>query len=189
VTLRIGCLAALSLLTGLALAGPAFAGPPFLTDDPEPVELGHWEVYGFSAGANGHGDTTGLGPSLEVNYGAAEGLQLHFIGGFAYDDPPGEGFRMGLSDTELGAKLRFVKPDEDDWYPQIGISLWSSCPRVTPSEGWARASGRNFCRYGCRKIGATGRHMAAVATGSILGREIGIIGSSAGCCKKSSPKA
>jgi len=27
----------------------AFAGPPFLTDDPEPVPFKHWEAYLFSA--------------------------------------------------------------------------------------------------------------------------------------------
>jgi hypothetical protein len=143
-TLRTRCLAALSLLTGLTLAGPAFAGPPFITDDPEPVELGHWEVYGFSFGGNGHGDTSGLGPSLEVNYGAAEGLQLHFIGGFAYDDPPGEGFRMGLSDAELGAKLRFVKPDEDDWYPQIGIFPLVELPTGDAKRGLGAGEWQEF---------------------------------------------
>jgi hypothetical protein len=79
-----------------AITVPALAGPPFITDDPEPVDLGHWEVYGFSAGAGGHGDTTGLGPSMEVNYGAGPGLQLHLIGGFSYDDQPGGHVNMGL---------------------------------------------------------------------------------------------
>ena len=120
-TFLIGFLAGLSLLAGLILTEPAFAGPPFITDDPEPVELGHWEVYGFSAGASGKGDTTGLGPSLEVNYGAAPGLQLHLITGMAYDDQPGGRVLMGPSDTELGAKLRFINPDEGDWYPQVGV--------------------------------------------------------------------
>lgn len=106
----------------LALASSrAWAGPPFLTDDPEPVDLGHWEVYAFSAGAGGNGDTTGLGPSLEVNYGAAPGLQLHIIGGMSYDNQPGGHLQMGLSDTELGAKLRLINPGEADWYPQVGI--------------------------------------------------------------------
>lgn len=117
---RLGLVSGLCLLTGMMAAGPAFAGPPFLTDDPEPVELGHWEVYGFSFGANGHGDTNGLGPSVEVNYGAAPGLQLHFIGGFAYDHQDGS-LNMGVSDTEFGAKLRFVDPEKDDWYPQVGV--------------------------------------------------------------------
>ena len=39
----------LLLMTPLALAGP-----PFITDDPEPVDPGHWEVYAFSAGAVDH---------------------------------------------------------------------------------------------------------------------------------------
>jgi hypothetical protein len=54
------------------LGRPAHAGPPFITDDPEPVDLGHWEVYAFSAGAAGPGDASGVGPSVEVNYGGAE---------------------------------------------------------------------------------------------------------------------
>jgi hypothetical protein len=31
----------------LALSAPfnVFAGPPYVTDDPEPVEYQHWEVY------------------------------------------------------------------------------------------------------------------------------------------------
>ena len=111
-------LAAIAFLA--ASFSPSYAGPPFITDDPEPVDLGHWEVYGFSAGASGHGDTTGLGPSVEVNYGAAPGLQLHVIGGMAYDSPDGH-IQMGVSDTELGAKIRVVDPGEDDWYPQVGV--------------------------------------------------------------------
>lgn len=40
------------LWTGLAAAflapsAPVFAGPPYETDDPEPTELRHWEIYGF----------------------------------------------------------------------------------------------------------------------------------------------
>ena len=27
------------------LSPKAFAGPPYITDDPEPVEYQHWEVY------------------------------------------------------------------------------------------------------------------------------------------------
>ena len=114
-------LAGLSAVIALLTSGPASAGPPFITDDPEPVDYGHWEVYGFSAGAHGQGDTSGLGPSVEVNYGALPNLQLHVIGGLAEADPPGGHLRMGVSDTELGAKYRFVDPGPDDWWPQIGV--------------------------------------------------------------------
>jgi hypothetical protein len=36
----------------LLLPSSATAGPPFRTDDPEPVELGHYEFYTFSTGMN-----------------------------------------------------------------------------------------------------------------------------------------
>lgn len=113
-----GAAATLALiLTG----GAVRAGPPFITDDPEPVDLGHWEVYAFSAGALEHGASTGVGPSLEVNYGAAPNLQLHLIANLAYDNPPGAPEQFGLGDTELGFKYRFITPAEKDWFPQVGI--------------------------------------------------------------------
>jgi hypothetical protein len=42
----------------------ARAGPPFRTDDPVPVEPGHWEVFTFSAATNAAGDTPGIFPAL-----------------------------------------------------------------------------------------------------------------------------
>ena len=65
----------------------AQAGPPYVTDDPEPVDYGHWEVYGFSAGAYRASDFTGVGPSMEVNYGALPNLQLHMILNTVFDTP------------------------------------------------------------------------------------------------------
>jgi hypothetical protein len=124
-----------AVLAFLCLSTPAFAGPPFITDDPEPVELGHWEVYVFSAGAFGPHDASGLGPSVEVNYGAAPNLQLHVISGLSYDDPAGDGLRLGPSDTELGAKYRFVTPGDTDWYPQLGIFPLLEVPTGSARRG------------------------------------------------------
>lgn len=105
----------------LAMPGAALAGPPFVTDDPEPVDLNHWEVYAFSAGAVGGHDATGLGPSIEVNYGAAPNLQLHAIVTTAFDAPSGAGGAYGMGDTELGMKYRLLAPGDSDWLPQVGI--------------------------------------------------------------------
>ncbi len=143
--LRAVCRSAiLCALVAFATANPALAGPPFITDDPEPVDLGHWEVYAFSAGASGRGDTTGLGPSIEVNYGAAPGLQLHVIGGLSYDDQPGGHLNMGMSDTELGAKLRFINPGEDDWYPQVGIFPLVEVPSGDAKRGLGAGEWQEF---------------------------------------------
>lgn len=112
------CLASIAVLL---VPGAALAGPPFVTDDPEPVDLHHWEVYVFSAGAVGHQDATGLGPSVEVNYGAAPNLQLHVIATTAYDSPAGAPAAYGIGDTELGMKYRLINPGDGDWYPQVGV--------------------------------------------------------------------
>ena len=113
-------LAAICCFSAL-IAAPALAGPPFRTDDPEPVDLGHWEVYGFTAGTQVRGDTGGTLAGVEVNYGAAPNLQLHLIAPLAFDRTNGGALQAGMGDVELGAKYRFITPDEDDWYPQVGI--------------------------------------------------------------------
>jgi hypothetical protein len=118
-----------------ALCGSAQAGPPFRTDDPEPVDYQHWEIYGFSTGTHLHGDTNGGGPSIEVNYGAAPDLQLHVAAGLGYDQPAGGGnTRYGIADSELGVKYRFIQEDPDGWRPMVAIF-----PLIDPPTGNARA--------------------------------------------------
>jgi hypothetical protein len=123
---------------GIALilvARSAQAGPPFRTDDPEPVELGHWEVYAFSAATHVSGDTAGILPGIEINYGAAPDLQLHVIAPLAFDAPSGSGVKFGYGDTELGVKYRFVEEDEDGWRPQIGIFPLLEAPTGNAARG------------------------------------------------------
>lgn len=108
------------LATGfLAAVTLARAGPPFATDDPEPVAYRHWEVYlGSQFEHNGAGAGGAL-PQLEVNYGAVPNLQLHLIAPVAFDAPSGASRQFGYGDTELGAKYRFL--DETAGRPQLGV--------------------------------------------------------------------
>lgn len=101
------------------VAGHAVAGPPYVTDDPEPVELHHWEVYLSSLYLHGSNGSSGTLPHLEVNYGAAPNLQLHLILPNAFSSMPGGPTLFGLGDTELGAKFRFVQ--ETKTRPQVGV--------------------------------------------------------------------
>lgn len=117
------------------VGAPAHAGPPFITDDPEPVDLDHWEVYGFSTGVHTADDTNATLAGLEVNYGAAPNLQLHLIAPLAYDDPKGGDAKTGLGDTELGVKYRFVTPGKDDWFPQVGIFPLLELPTGNAEQG------------------------------------------------------
>ena len=128
----------------LLLTETAFAGPPFRTDDPEPVEYGHWEVYDFSAGTQVEGDTSGILPGLEVNYGAAPNLQLHLIAPLAFDDPSGGSRKSGYGDTELGAKYRFIEEDEEGWRPQVGIFPLVEIPTGSERRGLGGGHTRVF---------------------------------------------
>ena len=128
-------IARLAAFAAVMVSAPAWAGPPFITDDPEPVDLGHWEIYGFSAGAIGRSDASGFGAAVEVNYGAAPNLQLHIMGDAAFDAPSGSSAQMGLGDTELGAKYRFITPGEDDWWPQVAVYPLIEAPTGDAQRG------------------------------------------------------
>ena len=53
----------------------AWAGPPYVTDDPEPTDLGKWEIYGFGDGTR-FAHSTEAATGFDINYGAAKDLQL-----------------------------------------------------------------------------------------------------------------
>ena len=108
-----------SLFLCLCSARIAFAGPPFVTDDPEPVEYQHWEIYLASLPTHDQGGWSGTLPHLEINYGVVPDLQLHLIAPVAFSAPKGGSTHFGYGDTELGVKYRFLK--ETDCLPQIGI--------------------------------------------------------------------
>ena len=65
------------------LSLPASAGPPFVTDDPEPVDYQHYEMYFFSLGTHTAGELNGVAPSCDCNYGGLPNVQLHFQPGMA----------------------------------------------------------------------------------------------------------
>ena len=111
--------AALAALALLGIVGTAHGGPPFVTDDPEPVDYQHWEFYVASQDSKLGGDWSGTGPHLELNYGVVPDVQLHLIAPLVYDVPPDGSARYGYGDTELGVKYRFVQ--ETNYVPQIGI--------------------------------------------------------------------
>ena len=101
------------------LVTPAVAGPPYVTDDPQPVEYRHWEVYLASLLSRDAGEWSGTAPHVEVNYGAARDLQLHTILPMSFVRTTEGTVTYGYGDTELGAKYRFVQ--ETSRWPQAGV--------------------------------------------------------------------
>jgi hypothetical protein len=120
------------LIVALSMVGMR-AGPPFLTDDPEPVDLNHWEFYVFGQGDQTSGYNAIAGPAIEMNYGILPNTQLHLIAPVANFSSGGSGWASGYGDTELGVKYRFL--DETDSLPQIGIFPMAELATGNSSSG------------------------------------------------------
>ena len=103
-----------ALLTTIA----ARAGPPYVTDDPEPTRTGGWENYIFVSGTNTSGGTTGQA-GFELNYGAAENLQLTLTVPSDYVSVRGP--RAAAGDIDASVKFRFLHPSGDGWLPDAAI--------------------------------------------------------------------
>ncbi len=121
---------------------PALAGPPFQTDDPEPIDFRHYEFYTFGNVDGTPVETDTSGPAIEFNWGALPNVHLHIIipaaaifpsnnPGFA---PSGTGPRaFGLGDIETGIKYRFVQ--ETKHRPMIGTFTMFELPTGNADRG------------------------------------------------------
>jgi hypothetical protein len=119
----------------LTAASPALAGPPYVTDDPQPTEHGHWEIYIFGAGEGGRGDWDGAA-GLDLNYGVVKDVQLTATLPLAFSRGAARGTQTGVGDVEIGVKYRFLHQDE------IGFDV-AVFPRVIlPTAGRKFGSGR-----------------------------------------------
>jgi hypothetical protein len=145
----------------------AWAGPPFQTDDPEPIDFRHYEFYSFATSDGTPIETDTAGPAVEFNWGALPNVHLHIIIPVAAilpsDNPrfapsgtgPNE---YGLGDMETGIKYRFVQ--ESKHRPMIGTFVMFELPTGDSRRGlgvgktwykvpiWAQKSFGPWTTYG-----------------------------------------
>ena len=111
-----------SSLVCWAASTSALAGPPFLTDDPEPVARHHAEINLIYQETRSDGGRAGT-LTGELNYGCAPETQCHVAVPQAFNRPAGAAARSGVGDVELGVKYRFVHARDDGWsaatYPTV----------------------------------------------------------------------
>jgi len=148
---------ALAGILSLALSTPTYAAPPFLTDDPEPVPLHHWEFYTFATGDRTRDGNDVAGPAVELNNGAAKNLQLHLVVPYAFTSS-GSTSASGLDDIEAGVKYRLV--DESKHRPEIGVFPLLELPSGNQNKGlgngrtwtklpvWLQKTWRGWTTYG-----------------------------------------
>jgi hypothetical protein len=152
-TPRFPVLSRLAILA-FSIAGSVFAGPPFITDDPEPVELHQWEVYYASIQSHTSQGWLVTAPHVEVNYGALPDLQLHVIAPLAFSTQSENGaLHYGYADTELGVKYRFIQ--ETPNCPQVGIFPFLELPTGSQEHGLGNGKAQLFIPVWLQKtIGA-----------------------------------
>jgi hypothetical protein len=142
-----------------------WAGPPFQTDDPDPIDYRHYEFYVLSGTSGSHLENAPYA-GLELNWGALPNLHLHCILPFGvvaptndpkYPQSMGQTYG-GLEDMELGAKYRFIK--ETKYRPEIGPYFMLEVPTGSYSKGlglgkawyrlplWAQKSIKTWTIYG-----------------------------------------
>lgn len=121
----------------LLAATPALAGPPYVTDDAEPTDDGHFEIYAFNQGTNSRGDTGGES-GIDFNFGGGENLQLTAVVPLAYDAASGRPLAMGIGNIELAAKYKFLDQKSSGW--DIAVFPRVFLPSLSGNVGDGHAS-------------------------------------------------
>ena len=102
-----------SLFFLLIYVNTSWAGPPFRTDDPEPVDYKHGEFYIATQYEKDKDVTYGTAPHIELNYGVVPNVMVHLIAPYAFNEPEGVSTKRGYGDTEVGIKYRFVNCEDE----------------------------------------------------------------------------
>jgi hypothetical protein len=120
----------------------AGAGPPFQTDDPEPIDFRNYEFYTFGSLDSTPTETDTAAPAVEFNWGALPNVHLHVIipvaAIFPSNNPsaaPADNTprTAGLGDIETGIKYRFVQ--ETKHRPMIGTFVMFELPSGNADHG------------------------------------------------------
>lgn len=113
----------------LALFRSAHAGPPYFSDDPEPTDYGHYEVYSYTNGTTARDASVGEA-GIDFNYGAAPDLQLTLVVPVAYAIPAHDDATTGLGNVEIAVKYRILHQSDTGWdvaiFPQLFLPSGSS---------------------------------------------------------------
>jgi hypothetical protein len=122
-------------IAAILLPLTVWAGPPYITDDPQPTDTGHYEIYFFGEGASSRDGRDGSA-GVDFNYGAAPNLQLTAILPIAWNTPAGGAGATGPGNVELAVKYQFLHQREAGvdaaFFPRVFLPAGSSAVGETP---------------------------------------------------------
>lgn len=127
--------------SAIFISGPLLAGPPMITDDPDTLDPGCWEIN-LATTLERRADTWNLeAPLLDCNYGLMERVQLKFEIPYLVELNEGAADQSGVGDSSLGMKWRFLDQETAglsvSTYPQIAFqSSQHAVDRGLADEGF-----------------------------------------------------
>jgi hypothetical protein len=119
----------------LAWSGPCAAqgGPPLVTDDPDTVPVGHWEINAAAIGSRVPGFDETTAPNLDVNYGWGDHTQIKLEMPWLLAKADGAPVQSGLGALDFGIRWRFIDREragfEMSTYPQVLLNTLPSSYR------------------------------------------------------------
>jgi hypothetical protein len=160
----------------------AWGGPPFVTDDPNPTDVHHFEIDFFSTYIHSAGGDTGQMPGVEIDYGIIPDVSLQLIPSSAYARASGGSSQYGYGDTVVGGTYRFLH--ETEVLPEAAL-----VPVITLQTGdahrglgngytqiffpiWFQKSFGKWTDYGGGGFGYNPGHRNFVQLGDVLEYEI-----------------
>jgi hypothetical protein len=141
---QIGLVVILSLKVTLI-----FSAPPFITDDPDPVEYQHWQFYLFSTLDKSDMYRQVNVPSFTLNYGALPNFEASLTFGFlsfkqnVFLEALNVLDAYGFTDMALTPKYTLIK--ETNTFPQIAVAPSISFPTGAQRRGLG--NGRSILTY------------------------------------------
>ena len=115
----------------VALAAPAWAGPPYVNDDAQPTAKGTWEINLYSAGTIANGGSFEQA-GVNASYGWSDNLEFSGTVTSGFSQVPGHKDVAGLGDLQLGAKYRFL--GQDEWFVDVAVVPAITLPTHTESS-------------------------------------------------------
>jgi hypothetical protein len=114
-------------------AVPAWAGPPYLTDDPVPTDFHHWEIYAFAQG-EGRRPTFDGDTGIDLNYGGFKDVQLTATLPLSFSHEPQQGWQGGTGDVEVAVKYRFINDEHSGFSAAIFPRAFLPTAAHSPGE-------------------------------------------------------
>lgn len=126
-------LACSALFTCTAQLLWAQGGPPMLTDDPDTLGAGRWEINLANIQLRTKDARSRSLPHLDVNYGLSDRVQLKYETGWVFANDP-DGVRSGLDNSLIGVRWRFADQEKTG----VNISIYPQLQLENPTGSVAR---------------------------------------------------